>query len=247
MTSREKKDKAWAVLVTLGVSLLILLILIYGALTFNPELTRTDPTAQLQEEEEEFFIEPELLELGEDEAVSQDAPAPAVKGEPEPAEEENPIVVVPDKNPKPAPQIEKPITQKKESSVKATTPPKTDKERKKATSAVAKGFSGRNGVADGKNADRSGSGGAGVGISGNARGRTFISCPKPDVALRHKTVVVVNIVVNAAGNVISAHASGSADAGIRRKCEQAAMRARWSEKKGAGETRGTLTFTITPR
>lgn len=247
MTPREKKDKVWAVLVTLGVSLLILLILIYGALTFNPELTRQQPTAQLQDEEEEFFIEPELLELGEDEAVSQDAPAPAVKGEPEPAEEENPIVVVPDRNPKPAPQIEKPITQKKESPAKATTPPKTDKERKKATSAVAKGFSGRNGVADGKNTDSSGSGGTGVGISGNARGRTFISCPKPDVALRHKTVVVVNIVVNAAGNVISAHASGSADAGIRRKCEQAAMRARWSEKKGAGETRGTLTFTITPR
>ena len=92
-----------------------------------------------------------------------------------------------------------------------------------------------------------GAGGTGVGISGSARGRTFLGCPKPDVALRHKAVVKVNVVIDASGKVVSASASGSADASIRRKCEQAARGARWTEKKGVSETRGTITFTITPR
>lgn len=248
MTSREKKDSAIAAAVTFLVAMLILVVLFVGALRYDRSLLAEASTPEpLEEEEEELFIDPELLELGEENAVAVDQPAPAFKGEPEPAEEDQPEVVVPGPNPKPAPPVEKPITQKKESPVKATTPSATDKEKKKATSSVAKGFSGRNGVPDGKSGESVGAGGTGVGIAGSARGRTFISCPKPDVALRHKTVVVVNITVDAAGNVTSASATGSASADIRRKCEQAARKARWTEKKGAGETRGTLTFTITPK
>lgn len=246
MTSREKKDSALAAAVTFAVALLILLLLFAVTMRYDRALLAASSVPE-PEAEEELFIDPELMELGEDNAVKVDAPAPAFKGEPEPAEEDNAEVVEPGPAPKAAPPVPKPVTQKKESPVKATTPSAADKERQKATSSVAKGFSGRNGVEDGKASESVGAGGAGVGIKGNARGRTFISCPKPDVTLRHKTVVVVNIVVDAAGRVTQASATGSASAAIRRKCEQAARQARWTEKKGAGETRGTLTFTITPK
>ena len=247
MTSREKKDSAIAAGVTFIVALLLLLFLFTGSLGFDRALLAASSEPEVAEpEEEELFIDPELLDLGEENAVTKDAPAPAFQGEPEPAEEDKAEVVEPGENPKPAPPTPKPVTQKKESPVKATEPSATDKERSKATSTVAKGFSGRNGVADGKAAESVGSGGTGVGVAGNARGRTFTTCPKPDVSLRHKTVVTVSIVVDASGRVTSASASGNASAEIRRKCEQAALQARWTEKKGAGETRGTITFTITP-
>lgn len=249
MTKSEKKDNAIAAVVTFVVTLIILLILFFGSLGFDRALSAASsiPETAPEEEEEELFIDPDLLDLGEENAVSNDAPAPAFKGEPEPAEEDKAEVVEPGENPKPAPPVPKPITRQKESPVKATEPKITDKERSKATSTVAKGFSGRNGVEDGKASESVGSGGTGIGVAGNARGRTFLSCPKPDVTLRHKTIVTVNIVVDAAGRVTSASATGSASADIRRKCEQAARQARWTEKKGAGETRGTITFTITPR
>lgn len=86
-----------------------------------------------------------------------------------------------------------------------------------------------------------------MGITGNASGRTFKGCPKPDVTLRNKTTVTVSVVIDADGNVTSAKASGGSSAAIRRACEQAARGAKWSAKKGAGETRGSITFTITPR
>ena len=152
----------------------------------------------------------------------------------------------PGENPKPAPQVEKKITQKQESPVKATEPPATNEEQSKISSAMANKFSGKNGATDGKSGSN-GSGGTGVGIAGNANGRTFLGCNTPNVTLRHKTTVKVSVVIDATGKVISATASGSADASIRRACEQAARTARWSEKKGAGETRGSITFTITPK
>lgn len=249
MTPHEKKDSAIAAGATFLVALLLLLFLFTGSLGYDRALLASSsiPGNPPEEEEEELFIDPELLDLGEENAVSKDAPAPAFQGEPEPAEEDKAEVVEPGENPKPAPPVPKPVSQKKESPVKATEPTATDKERSKATSTVAKGFSGRNGVPDGKAKESVGSGGTGIGVAGNARGRTFLSCPKPDVTLSHKTVVTVNIVVDASGRVTSASATGSASASIRRKCEQAARQARWTEKKGAGETRGTITFTITPR
>lgn len=78
-------------------------------------------------------------------------------------------------------------------------------------------------------------------------GRQFLGCPLPDVELAHKTTVTVSIIVDADGHVTSATASGAATRAIRKKCEQAAMQARWSAKKGATSTRGTLTFTIIPK
>ena len=153
---------------------------------------------------------------------------------------------MPGKNKKPAPPVEKNVASKRESAVKSTEPTLSEEEKKRVTSKVAKGFRSRNGVTDGANA-ANGAGGSGTGIRGIASGRSFKGCPKPDVALRHKVTVTVNVVIDSEGRVISARAKGGADASIRRACEQAARGARWSAKAGAPDTKGTITFSITPR
>lgn len=244
--TRRDKDSAIAAALTFLVALLILLVLFFGSLRFDRAALAQASMPELPEEEEEIFIEPELLELGEEQSVRHDAPAPSYKGEPEKADEIQTEKIVKGENPKPAPPAERLVTSKAKSEVKSVEPPATDKEEKQVKSKIAGKFATSNGDTGGRS-DGTGSGGTGVGVSGNARGRTFISCPKPDVALRHKTIVTVRVVIDASGKVISASASGSADAYIRRKCEQAARQARWSEKKGAAETHGSLTFTITPR
>lgn len=243
---RQQKDKALAAAITFVAMLCILIFLFLGGFTFDRNELAVASTPEIIPQEE-LFLEPEILrDLGEENAVNRDAPAPAYQGEPEPSEKENTKLVVPGKNPRPAPPEEKKVSSDKESPVKSVEPSATKEEQQKVSSAVAKGFAGRNGTPEG-NAGASGAGGTGTGIQGNANGRTFKGCPKPDVSLRHKTTVKVSVVIDAQGRVISAKASGGASAEIRRACEQAAKGARWSEKKGAGETRGTITFTITPR
>lgn len=245
--NKKNKDRIIAAVLTFGVTLLLLLLLFYGSVSFERQEMAKASTPELMEPEEDLFIEPELVELGEENAVNHDKPAPAVKGEPDPAPEDHAEIIEPGPKPEPAPPKPKLNTQKKESTVKATEPSQTEKEKQKATSTVANKFSKNNGAVEGTDKGTSGAGGTGVGVSGNAHGRTFISCPKPDVALRHKTVVKVNVVIDAEGKVIEASASGSADISIRRKCEAAAKKAKWSAKKGATSTRGSITFTITPR
>lgn len=244
--NRQQKDKTIAAAVTFVAMLIILLSLFLGGVTFDREQLATQSTPEIAADEE-LFLEPEILkDLGEENAVHQDKPAESFKGEPEPAETDNTKLVVKGENPKPAPPVEKLVTTKKESPVKATEPSISKEEKQRVTSSIAKGFSSRNGSAEGK-AGSDGAGGTGLGITGNASGRTFKGCPKPDVTLRNKTTVTVSVVINADGDVISAKASGGASAAIRRACEQAARGAKWSAKKGAGETRGSITFTITPR
>ncbi|WP_304382363.1 hypothetical protein [uncultured Duncaniella sp.] len=244
---QNKKDSAIAATVTFFVVLTILLVLFFTGISYNaPQQLAQDSTPELMVEEE-TFLEPEILkDLGEENAVNNDAPAKAFQGEPDPDPKENVKIVEPGKNSKPAPPTPKLVSTKKESPVKTTEPSATEEERKRVTSAMAKGFVGRNGNTQGSSGS-DGAGENGIGIVGNASGRTFKGCPKPDVTLRHKTTVKVSVVIDSEGKVISASASGAASASIRSACERAARQARWSEKKGTGETRGTLTFTITPR
>lgn len=238
---------------TFVVALLILLFLYYGGVRIDREMLAEASEAEItmlpdEEDNEEQFLEPELLtELGDQETPEPTSAAPALKGEPEPAPEEKPAVV-PGPNPKPAPPIEKPITQKKESPVKATTPSQTDAEKQKATSAIAGKFSGRNGSTDGS-AGSAGSGGVGVGKQGNVSGRQFLGCPSPSVALRRKVTVVVNITVNADGHVTAAkaQAGSGAEPNVVSACESCARQAKWNKKEGAPDAKGTIRFTITPK
>lgn len=245
MTSQEKKDKGIAAGVTMLVALAILLWLFFTGLSWDREKLAA---ASIPEEaqEEELFLDPELLNLGEEDATANDQPAPNPLGEPEPAPVDNNRLIEPGENPKPAPPQPKMVSTPKESEVKSTEPTVTDKERQKITSSMSNKFSGKNGKPDGKNGSN-GSGGDGIGVQGFARGRAFQGCPKPYLESNHKLTVTVNVVVDESGRVTHATAAGGASATIRRACEQAALKARWSAKKGAGETRGTLTFTITPQ
>lgn len=243
----EQKDKSIAAAITFVVMLIIILLLFTFGFTYDRSLLAENSIPEINMEEEELFLEPEILKpLGEEDATVQDAPAKAFKGEPEPSETDNTKLVVKGDNPKPAPPVEKHVTTTKESPVKVTEPSISKEEKQKVTSTVANAFSGRNGATEGSNGNNV-AGGVGLGISGNASGRTFLGCPKPDVTLRNKTTVTVSVVIDAEGKVTSAKASGGSSAAIRRACEQAARGAKWSAKKGAGESRGTISFTITPK
>lgn len=246
----NRKDSAIATAVTLLVALLLFLGLWFGGVTFDRSLLAEVSTPEIsvaEPEEEELFVEPEITrDLGEETAETQDAPAPAFKGQPEEAPKENTRQVVPDKNPKPAPPVEKPITQSKESPVKATTPTISEEEKKKVTSSIANKFkTNDNGTETGKTGSV-GAGGTGVGISGSVSGRTFLGCPKPSVSLSNKTTITVVVTIDAEGHVTSAKARNG-EAYLQRACEQAALKARWSKKEDTPSARGTLTFTITPR
>lgn len=249
MTSRRRKDSLIAAAVTLAAVILLLLLLLFGSVTYSlPDMAQdSTPEIGLLPEDEETFVEPELLrDMGEPDAVKHDAPAPNVKGDPARDVKDNTRKVVKGENPRPAPAEDKRVTSRRESKVKATEPSVTDEEKKRVTSSVAKGFEGKNGVRDGKSG-ANGSGGTGAGISGVASGRVFKGCPKPQVELRHKVTVRVAVVIDASGRVTSARARGGASADIRRACEAAARAAKWSAKPDAPSTSGTITFTITPR
>lgn len=245
MKDYEKRASEIAAAVTLLVVALMLALLFTCSLSWHSEALSESRLEAA--EPEELFISPELMDLGEMSTPNIDEATPSEIGEPVKADEEVRKPVERGENPKPAPPVEKKVTQKKESPVKAEEPSATMEERRRVSSKVAGKFSSKNGAADGKFKSDNGAGASGVGVNGNARGRTFLGCPKPVVELTNKTVVVVDITVNEEGAVTSASARGSASAVIRRKCEQSAMQARWSKKRGAGDTRGTITFTITPR
>lgn len=247
MTS-EQKDKGIAAAITFAIMLIIVLLLFLGSITYDRELLAQSSIPEIGMEEEELFLEPEILKpIGEEDAVNHDSPAEAFKGEPEPAETDNPKLVVKGDNPKPAPPVQKVVTTTKESSVKATEPTISKEEEQKIKSTVANAFSGRNGNTEGKSSSAAGAGGEGSGVNGSSTGRNFLSCPSPNVSLNHKTVVKVDVKIDADGKVIEAKATGGGDADIRRKCEQAARSARWSAKKGASVASGTITFTIIPK
>lgn len=248
MNKSEKRDSLIAAGVTLLVLVLLVLGMLFGGLTYNSNLVKASIPENM--EEEEIFLDPELLletnkSIGEEDAVNHDSPAPEVKGEPVPSEIEQPHTQIKGTNPNPAPEIHEHITSTKESAVQTTTP--SQKEEEKAASSMAGKFGNKPGAADGKFDSTSGSGGVGSGVTGKMSGRQFLGCPLPDVTLANRTVVTVSITVDADGKVTSATASGAADRSIRKKCEEAAMKAKWSPKKGATSTRGSITFTIIPR
>lgn len=247
MEAFERRDSYIAAFVTFVTVALVLVWLMLASLRYDEKMARAENP---QLEEDELFLDPELLledkkEIGEPEAVVHDAPAAEVKGEPVPAPVEQTHTVTTGENTVPTPE-QNLITSTQESAVEAA-PSNRKEEDEKVASSMAGKFSSKPGMADGKFDSAVGSEGVASGVTGKMSGRQFMGCPLPDVALSHKTTVVVSITVDAEGKVTSATASGAASRDIRKKCEQAAMQARWSVKKGAASTRGSLTFTIIPK
>ncbi len=245
--TRSTKDRMIAAGVTFLLTLLLLLWLFCSSLRFDRAKLAQASVPEIQPETE-TFLEPEILrELGEEESVVHNAPAPAEKGNPDPAPVENlkKSEPAPVKKPEKKPDAEPQLRSKKPEPVKAPEPSASAEEKKKVTSAVAKGFSQKNGTPTGTSGS-SGAGGVGIGMTGVASGRSFLGCSKPSVKLRNKVRVTVDVMIDAAGRVTSATARAGADQSIRRACEQAARTARWSEKADAPLTKGTITFNITP-
>ena len=75
MTARERKDKMIAAGVTLVAALALLLFLLFTTMTWNREALAQQLTAPEEPEEEEIFLDPELLNLGEEQSVHRDQPA----------------------------------------------------------------------------------------------------------------------------------------------------------------------------
>lgn len=241
---KSRRDSAIAAWVTMLVALVLLLVLYFGEIGFTHSRMAA---LSVPEPEEELFLDPELLDLGEEESSAEVAPSPAPQGAPEKSEEVTQQAVVKGEAEKPAPPKEKKVTGRDPSPVKAPEPQKRPKEEEKRVKDLTAGaFSPDNGRAEGRN-DAGGTGGSSSGISGFAEGREFISCPKPQVRLRNRTVVKVRVTVEASGHVSSAKAVSGGDATLRQRCERAALGARWKAKEGAKPTRGTITFTLIPR
>lgn len=247
MNATEKKDSFIAGLVTFFCVLIILLWLMFSALHYDERLADADNP---QLEEEELFLDPELLleqnkSVGNPDDINHDTPSPEVRGEPvpSPVEQNHTAFAGETETVSPEQQL---VTSKAESVVENAASNKKKDEEKVASSMAGK-FSSKPGSVAGKFDSATGSDGVGTGVSGRLSGRQFLGCPLPDVELEHKTTVTVSITVDAEGVVTSATASGAATRAIRKKCEQAAMKAKWSAKKGATSTRGTITFTIIPK
>lgn len=247
MKASEKRDSVIAGIITFLCVLAILVWLLLATLGYDRSLSAQ---ANPELEEEELFLDPELLleqhrEAGSPEATANDAPAPEVKGQPVPApvEETHTVHAGPNENPSPEQQL----TSRTEDSPMDNAASNRRKDEEKVATSMSGKFKSNPGSVQGKFDSASGSDGTGSGVTGRMSGRRFLGCPLPDVELTHKTTVTVSITVDAEGHVTSATASGAATRAIRKKCEQAAMQARWSEKKGAASTRGSITFTIIPK
>lgn len=245
---QESKDALIAAFITILATALVLVWLLVATLRYDEKMATSTENPQL--EEDEIFLDPELLlhnekSIGEEDAKASDTPAPEIKGNPIPSPEEQPHTVISGDNATPSPE-QNLIATKSESPV-PTTPPDKKKEEQKVAASMAGKFNSKPGSVEGKFESSLGSDGVGSGVTGKMSGRQFLGCPLPDVALSHKTTVTVSITVDAEGKVLTATASGAATREIRKKCEQAALQARWSPKKGATSTRGSLTFTIIPK
>lgn len=247
----RRRDRLIAAGVTLLFALLLFIFLYKGSIGFDRrQLAESSiPEFAQDEEDPELFLEPELLDLGEENSTQEtDAAAPA-QGMPEvvPDPVQTRPVVKAEKAEKPTPPKEKLVSQTKPSPVKTEEPKATDTEVKKAQSKTAGAFSPDNGQTAGRN-NSDGSAGTSTGIAGHSDGWKFLGCPSPDVKLRNRTVITVSVTVNSRGEVTSAHASGGT-AQLRAACEAAARKARWQphDPTKARTAKGTITFTITPR
>lgn len=251
MTPRQKKDSAIAAGVTMGATLLLLLLLFTCGLRQDRSESARTSTAGIMTEEEDMFIEPELLVApdagSETDRADEAREAPPVAGEPDPAPKEQTRPKL--KNDNPDKQRTRPkeelVAEKRPSDVK-TRPAVSDEERRRVESMKGKFKSDNNGSRRGKEADAAGDGTDGVGTTGSVAGRKMLSCPSSKVRVSQRSVVRVNITVDATGACTHAKAVSGGTPNLRSVCEGWARRSRWTPRQGAKPASGTITFTITP-
>lgn len=111
---------------------------------------------------------------------------------------------------------------------------------------VKKGSGGSTGVGEGSGKGSGGEGG-GSGISFSLEGRGSTSLPKPTATSTENGTIVVTIMVDQEGNVVSAKAilrgTTLTDTNLWRRCEQAAKKSKFTAKPDAPELDpGTITY-----
>lgn len=250
MKSSELRDKLIATAATIVVAIILLLWLSLESLNWDKDAALAQ-TPNAVEEEEEFFVEPELLNLGEPDALAFDEPAPAPQGEPEESQEPIDKIITPGESEKQSKSSEKLVASKKENPVTTKEPAKTDEPESKISSSMKDKFSPKNGKTDGKD-ESAGAGGTGAGVVGSINGRTFKGCALPSVKVNKPVTIYVSIVVDESGKVIDAQfksdkGAGAGNQALRNACVRASYNARWSEKKGDPRAKGTLTWNLKPR
>lgn len=247
---RPEKNQIIAAGITILATLLLLLGLYFGTLSYDRgALAAASVPEPGMEEDEDYFLDPPLVIGDEDVSdMNTDEPAASPLGLPDPAPEDNERLVVKGENPEPVKTQEKLVTQKQPSPLSSKETSKTEEKESKVTSQMSKNFSPKNGKADGKQ-DATGSGGKGSGVSGNVRGRKFFGCPLPVVSLKKTVTVVISIRVDEDGKVIEASVKSRGGASQENvdKCLASAKKARWSKKAGAAPVSGSLTFTLVPK
>lgn len=247
---RERRASIIAACVTFGAALVILVLLFILSVGDNRAALAQESIPELHDDEE-IFLEPELLQMGndgEEELDLQEEAAPQPPGIPDQGETEQKVSVVqnttPDNN-NTSNQREV-ISTPKPSDVPAPKPKPSDEDNQRITNMGGNFNSPNNGAVNGQSSPNSGSGGNGVTASGVLKGRQMLSCNRNPIALKPgvtKGVVKVEVVVNAKGDVTSAKAiSGPSE--LFAECERRAKNSKWSASKGAPDAKGTITFTI---
>lgn len=245
LNDKGMADRWIAVVVTVVFALLLFLFLYWGEIGFSREDMAAASTPEIAADEE-LFLEPELVDVGEPEPETQTEAAPEALGEPDKAEpNEVRIPEVKGKNEEKTPPKEKLVTQEKPSPITSKEP--SGKQTSKVTDPTANAFNRDNGKATGKN-DKSGAGGNSTGVTGSANGWVFKGCPKPDVKVSNKITIIVSVTVNEKGEVTDAVVKSNAQAEVKQKCKAAALKARWepTDPKNKRKATGTITFTIFP-
>lgn len=248
----ERKATVIAAAVTFGAALIVLVLLFVLNIGDSRSVLAAESIPEI-EDNEEIYLEPELLVLdnpGDETQETVDEAAPQPPGEPDPAPEEQPVKVVKNTQPpKETPVSNKPkqVSDNKESDVKTSTPKLSEEEEKRIASMSGKLKTDNNGSRTGTETAASGSGGDGVEAKGSVNGRTMTFCPTWKVRLTQRTTVKVSIVVDANGKVTEAKAISGGTPNLRKECEKMALGSKWTPKKGAAPASGTISFTITPQ
>ncbi|MCM1320213.1 MAG: hypothetical protein NC217_07520 [Muribaculaceae bacterium] len=245
---------------------ILLLLLLFGVHIITPAPTAdkaksaqamADPEL-LEQTDEEMFIEPELVNIGDPDNLDEladDALTP--QGEPLQAEVPNDRLVVNGPNPNDNPSPETLVATAKPNAQAKTTPPsaKNKPNQQIASTEPSVNVSFNNGKNSGKGSTaQSGSGNASSGQArGEATGGRKLIAPFPTITgftISSTTTVTVTVQVKADGSVVpgSAKVIGlkSEYRDLRQKLIVASEKTRWTPKKGAATVQGTITWTLKP-
>lgn len=247
-----RRSRLVAAVLTALIAALIVVVLCVSSMGWDSSRLAENAVADTaMTEEEDVFLEPELLETGDNSPVPADEAAPVPTGEPEQAETPVERPVAKADNPRHNAETERLVSSKAESPVKTVRPSARDEEEALVSSKMKNKFNAKNGRSDGRGT-QAGSGGSGSGAAGRLRGRTFLGCPEPKVEVPRSVSIVVNVTVDAEGRVTAASfgsdsGPGAGNTRLREACVRQSRKARWSAKEGAPPARGTLTWHLLPR